>query len=350
MPPGCLPGSRSGWRSASNVLKILILKPSSLGDVIQAIPVLRLLKKRWPQSKIYWWLSADLQPLLEDDPDLSGIVPFERRHWKHPGHWLEQFRAIQRMRAHRFDWVIDLQGLARSGAFAWLANGAFTIGLADPREGAFGFYDVAVPRPSPHTHAVDWYLSVLKHLDTEVTWDFEWLPSRPSGFRFPEDSQRWIAINPGARWLNKRWPVTHFTALLRKLADRFPSHDFAICGAREDFSLGEQLAAAVPNRSRNLCGKTSLSDLIAWLRRSEVVITNDTGPMHIAAALKRPIVALFGPTNPRRTGPYGQLQTALQHPLPCAPCLKARCHWSRPMECLTAISPETVYEQVVRLV
>jgi len=93
-----------------------------------------------------------------------------------PGRFREMIRSVSDMRDAHFDWVIDLQGLARSGMFAWLANGAFTIGVEDPREGASLFYDEPIPRPTPATHAVDWYLQVLQKLDVPLRWDFEWLP------------------------------------------------------------------------------------------------------------------------------------------------------------------------------
>ena len=161
-------------------MKVLILKPSSLGDVVQALPVLRLLKQHLPHSQIHWWLESGLVPLLEGDPDLAGIIPFERRRWSSPWHWDEAWRSLRRIRAEGFDWVIDLQSLARSGLVAWLANGQRTVGLDDPREGARAFYDIIVPRPSYNTHAVDWYLGVLPPLGVPVHNRFEWLPERPA--------------------------------------------------------------------------------------------------------------------------------------------------------------------------
>ena len=161
-------------------MKILILKPSSLGDVVQALPVVRLLKRHFPTAEIHWWLDAALAPLLEGDPDLASVVRFERRRWASPVHWPEMWRSVRWLRAQNFDWVIDLQGLARSGAFAWLANGKLLVGLDDPREGARGFYDVIVPRASFYTHAVDWYLAVLPRLGVPTHWDFDWLPERPA--------------------------------------------------------------------------------------------------------------------------------------------------------------------------
>jgi lipopolysaccharide heptosyltransferase II len=355
-------------------LKILLLKPSSLGDVIQALPVLRLLKLHFPASEIFWWIDSAFAPLLEGDPDLSGIVRFERTRWAQPQHWPEMFRSIRGLREQNFDLVIDLQCLARSGAFAWLANGKFLIGLDEVREGARGFYDIAVPRKSFHTHAVDWYLSVLPPLGVPIHKNFRWLPERPEiaaevkGKWLGEKSQivnrksQIILLQPGARWSNKRWPVEYFSQLVSLLAKKFPDARFAILGSAEDKPLGEKILQAsgtgVPPVSShaqaaratilNLCGKTSLPEMIEWIRLCDLMVTNDTGPMHAAAALGKPLVALFGPTEPRRTGPYGQLENVLRIQLPCSPCLKSFCTWKNPNECLNAISPATVFERVQR--
>jgi len=330
-------------------LKILILKPSSLGDVVQALPVLRLLKRHLPASEIFWWIDSTLAPLLEGDPDLTGIVRFERRRWTSPLHWPEMLRSIHWLREQNFDWVIDLQCLARSGAFAWLANGKFLIGLDEPREGARGFYDVAIRRPSFHTHAVDWYLAVLPQLGVPLHWNFQWLPEHSPiadtvKSKWQTDGARWIAIQPGARWLTKRWPVEYFTELIRRLAKKFPDARFAILGSTEDRPPGETISHAVPERCLDLCGQTSLPEMVEWLRLCDLMVTNDTGPMHVAVALGKPLVALFGPTEPRRTGPYRQLNSVLRIDLPCSPCLKSHCHYEKPNECLNALSPATVFE------
>ncbi|HEX3857377.1 MAG TPA: lipopolysaccharide heptosyltransferase II [Verrucomicrobiae bacterium] len=330
-------------------MKILILKPSSLGDVIQALPVLRLLKLHFPASEIFWWIDSALAPLLEGDPDLANVVRFERKRWGKPQHWPEMLRSIRWLRTQKFDLVIDLQCLLRSGAFAWLASGKFLIGLDEVREGARGFYDVAVPRKSFHMHAVDWYLSVLPPLGVPVHKNFNWLPGRP---QIAADIKRkWfsepstlILLQPGARWDNKRWPVEYFSQLVSLLAEKFSAARFAILGSAEDKPLGEIISRAMPEHCLNLCGETSLPEMIEWIRLCELMVTNDTGPMHAAAALGKPLIALFGPTEPRRTGPYGQIEDVLRIELPCSPCLKSYCTYEKPNECLKAILPATVFE------
>ena len=343
----------SPWPAAQRLVKILILKPSSLGDVVQALPVLRLIKRHLPASEIYWWIDSNLAPLLEGDPDLAGVVRFERRRWAAPRHWGEIWHRVRWLREQDFDWVIDLQCLMRSGVFAWLANGKLSIGLDEPREGARGFYDHIVQRPSALTHAVDWYLRVLPVLGVPVDGDFQWLPPRPAlaesvRRKWPVDGARWLVLQPGARWPNKSWPVESFAELVRLLAPANPGFRFAILGGEVDRSLGEVIARADPARCVDLTGRLSLPEMVEWIRLSELTVTNDTGPMHVAAALSTPVVALFGPTEPRRTGPYHQLDHVLQLNLPCVPCLKPRCSYVKPLECLRAIPPSAVFGAVQR--
>ena len=334
-------------------MRILILKPSSLGDVIQALPVLRLLKKHLPTSEIHWWIDSALAPLIEDDPDLTGIIRFERKRWGNPRYWPELAKSIYQTRQRHFDWVIDLQCLARSAAFAWLANGGRLVGLDEVREGARGFYDQAARRATFHTHAVDWYLAVLPPLGVPVDTDFVWLPERPAvaaavAARWPAQGVRWITLQPGARWDNKRWPVEYYTELTRRLVREVPKVRVAILGSKADDALGQKIAAAAPEQCVNLCGRTTLPEMIEWVRRGELMVTNDTGPMHVAAALGKPMVAVFGPTEPQRTGPYARLGDCLRIDLPCSPCLSSHCTFSQPQECLRGISPEQVLAQVRR--
>lgn len=335
-------------------MKILILKPSSLGDVVQALPVLRLLKRHLPHSQIYWWIDSRLAPLLEGDPDLTGLVLFERHRWAHPRNWHELAASVRWARRQRFDWIIDLQGLARSAAFGWLANGQRLVGLDEPREGARGFYDSAARRASYFSHAVDWYLGVLPLLGVPAHRDYDWLPARPS---VSEQLRRkwtlghgeWILLQPGARWPNKRWPVESFAALAWSLSTRRPQARFAVLGGHEDRELGAAIISALPPGSGfDLTDKLSLPEMVECIRLGTVMVTNDTGPMHVAAALRKPIVALFGPTEPSRTGPYGQIHHVLRASLSCVPCMDSHCHHQPRLECMHLLPPAAVAERVLR--
>ena len=339
-------------------MKILILKPSSLGDVIHALPVLRLLKRHFPKGEIFWWLDTALVPLLEQDPDLSGIISFQRKRWAAPARWPEIAASLRRMRQQRFDWAIDLQGLARSGLFAWLANARLTVGLDNlregAREGARALYDMTPPRAPATMHAVDRYLAVLPLLGVPVHRDFEWLPRRPEiaaqiEQKWHPAGSRWVALLPGGRWDNKRWPVSYFVEVV-KLMRQTPGIKFVIMGSQDEHSLGQTIAATDPERCLNLAGLTSLVEMIEWIRLSSLTITNDTGPMHVAAALGRPVIALFGPTNPLSTGPYGQLGNVLQNTsLPCVPCQKQKCFYHEPLACLHSITPQAVFQKARHL-
>lgn len=319
--------------------------------MVQALPVLRLIKRHLPGSDIYWWIDSSLAPLLDGDPDLAGVVLFERRRWAAPWRWLEVWRSLRWLREQSFDWVIDLQCLLRSGVFAWLTNGKLTIGLDEPREGARGFYDLIVRRPSFLTHAVDWYLGVLPPLGVPVDAAFQWIPERPSlaesvRRKWPVAQARWIVIQPGARWATKLWPAESYAELVRRLAAANPELRFAILGSAQDHALGNTIAQADRGRCLDLTGRLALPEMVEWIRLGELMVTNDTGPMHVAAALGKPVVALFGPTEPRRTGPYRQLNHVLQLDLPCVPCLKPRCAYAEPMACLRALPPAAVFNAV----
>jgi ADP-heptose:LPS heptosyltransferase len=122
--------------------------------------------------------------------------------------------------------------------------------------------------------------------------------------------------------------------------------NFAILGGAEDEALGHTIAQALPGRCLDLTGKLSLPEMVEWIRWSELMVTNDTGPMHVAAALGKRVVPLFGPTEPARTGPYGQIQHALQLDLPCVPCMRSYCTYFKPLECLRALSPAAVFDTV----
>ncbi|HUA67180.1 MAG TPA: glycosyltransferase family 9 protein, partial [Candidatus Saccharimonadales bacterium] len=157
---------------------------------------------------------------------------------------------------------------------------------------------------------------------------------------------KWIVVQPGARWSNKRWPVEFFAQLVRLIIQRFSNTRFVILGGEKDNMLGEIISRIESERCLNLCGQTSLPEMVEWVRLADLMITNDTGPMHVAAALGKPLVALFGPTEPRRTGPYRQLNSVVRIDLPCSPCLKSHCHYEKKNECLNALTPAIVFDRV----
>jgi lipopolysaccharide heptosyltransferase I len=334
-------------------VKLLILKPSSLGDVIHALPVLRLIKRQRPNWQVHWWIAQSLAPLLENDPDLAAVHPFQRRGWGTPAGLARGVQQLGQLHRERFDVVLDLQGLARSAAFSWAARAGLTIGLHQHREGAAAAYDISVERPSPNAHAVDWCRAVLPHLGLENNDDFEWMPRRdcalPEGCKGKEGGQRWLALCPGARWENKRWPMESFETLTRNLLMEQGDLRVVVLGGKEDAALGARLGA-IGARCLDKTGQTTLPEMVQWIRASEAMVTNDTGPMHVAAALGKPVVALFGPTDPRRTGPYHARGSVLQATgMDCVPCLSRNCTATRERDCLRGIGAPEVSAVVQKL-
>jgi heptosyltransferase-1 len=335
-------------------LKILIVKPSSLGDVVQALPVMRLLKLRYPQSEIDWWISSELTGILDEDPDLTRKVLFHRRDWSRLFFLPFLVREIVRVRERNYDLIIDLQGLARSALLAWIANGATIVGVEDWREGAPAFYDLRVPRPGEFSHAAEWYFEVLRKIDVPVHRHFDWLPRKEKAAASVE--RKWgrkgprLILNPGATWENKRWPIEYFIRTAELFAKHTPDFQITLLGGAEDKPLGRAIASALPENVVDTTGLTSLPELVELIRTASVMITNDTGPMHIAAALRVPVVALFGPTTPLRTGPYGQTEHVLQAKLDCVPCMKSVCTNPNKFECLRTILPEEAFARALKAI
>jgi lipopolysaccharide heptosyltransferase II len=302
-----------------------------------------------------WWLHRNLVPLLEGDPDIHRIIPFDRKAWGRAAGFGQVLREVTALRAERYDLVLDLQGLARSAMVGRACGANRFVGVADWRELAPLFQGESVPRPSKDTHAVDLYLAVARHLGWDTGQPFEWLPHRPAGAAeirrvFPQlEEGAWIGLQPGARWENKRWPVENWVDLARGILRRIPAVRVAVFGGPDDAALGGFIARSVGNgRLLDLTGRISLPGMIEGLRRIRLLVTNDTGPMHVAVALGRPVVALFGPTSPKRTGPYGQGANVIQvGGLPCAPCMSDRCKISEQFACLKRIGPSDVLEAVL---
>ena len=325
-------------------MKVLILKPSSLGDIIHALPVLRLIKRQRPNWVVHWWIAKHFAPLLEMDPDIAALHYFDRNAWSDAQGLYRSFESIGQMRSEEFDVVIDLQGLVRSALHGWAARGAYRIGLQQNREGAALFYDEHVERPTSDTHAVDWCRAVLPRLGLEGEGQFEWIPKRPwlnerlTGQGFVP-GQRWVILCPGARWSSKQWPVEYFEQLMRELADG--SVKFAVVGGGAEKALGQRLAGR--EDCVDLTGKTTLPELTEWLRAGSVVVSNDSGPMHVAAAVGTPVIALFGPTSASKTGPYNALGTVLTaDSLECAACARGVSYRAEGHNCMRSISPDTV--------
>jgi len=347
--------------------RILLIKPSSLGDVVHALPVLAALRKAYPAAHLAWLVSTSFAPLLAGHPLLDEVIPFDRRHY---GRMLRSLHSAadflgfcRGLRRRRFDLVIDLQGLFRSGFLAWVSGAPARVGPRAAREGGALFYSLRVDEPPPRAdsrsdtgdvHAVERNLHIARALGLDVS-----VPAFPLALRADElvsaDAKltqaagqplpRFIAALPGARWASKRWPATHWAALLDALhAAGLPPT--VLLGGPDERGEADAIIAATRAPLVDLVGRTSLRELTAVLARAALVVCMDSGPMHIAAALTRPLVALFGPTNPGRTGPYSDTAHVVRLALPCSPCYARRCPLGH-QDCLRTLDVQRVRAAVL---
>ena len=343
-------GSIPGGRMTDPVRRILLIKPSSLGDIVHAMPTLAALRERFPQALVTWLVKRQWAPLVQAITGVDRVCAVEQGLMG----WLGR---VPELRAARFDLVVDLQGLFRSGAMARLTGCARRVGFANAREGSPWCYTQRVVVPAAPMHAVDRYLLVAEALGA----------ARPAMPRFefadrPEDRQAvdtilaragidgstpWVAMNVSARWETKRWPPQHFAEAADRLAERYGVLVVLMGGPAE---RPESLAVTGRMRTKavDLTGQTPVGLLPGLLRRASLLLTNDSGPMHIAAAVDTPVVALFGPTDPVKTGPYGHGHVVLSYAVDCRPCLRRECARAVALECLTGVRPEQVVQAVMQ--
>jgi lipopolysaccharide heptosyltransferase I len=347
--------NQSALRSRS-FERILLIKPSAVGDVIHAIPVLAKLRRRYPAARIDWLLTPAIADLLRHHPALSGVVPFDRQQYARSWRSLSAAAALGELvgalRRARYDLVIDLHGQFRS-ALLCLASGAgvrlgfdrprgearrsprrlpaeaYRHGWTGAREGAWLAYTHRVPIPTLDVHAVDRYLWVGPLLG---------LDDGPADFRTPVPAAARARVAgllaahgatdkplallvPGTIWETKHWPAERFAEVGRHFAAA--GRAVVLAGSARDRARCREVAAGCPGAC-DLSGQTTLSELAALVERASLCVTNDSGSMHLAVALGRPVVSVFGPTDPVWIGPYGRPHAVVRTDLPCAPCYLRR--------------------------
>ena len=298
---------------------ILIIKPSSLGDIVLALPALTALRKAFPDAKISWLIRPDFAPLLQNHPHLNVVSIFDRKllgkAWFHPHAFASLLSLIRRFRRSKFDAVIDLQGLFRTASLAWLTGCKKRFGMANAREFAHFFYTHKVDRDPNCIHLVDYYLKIIQTVTASEA---------QAQFVFPHDPAAAESINslltshgikpdnyavfiPGSAHTDKCWPTQRFAALADEISSRF-HFSIVVTGTASEKDTAESIKNLANVPIANLAGQTSLSQLIALLKAAKHVVTNDTGPGHIAAALGTPLVMIFGRSNPARVAPYQRPQ------------------------------------------
>jgi len=325
--------------------RILIVKPSAIGDVVHALPVLNLLRRRWPAARISWLLTPVCAGLLEGHALLDEVIRFDRRllgrFWRSPSAAI-RLRAFARdLRRRQFDLVVDLQGLFRSGWITWQTAAPVRVGFANARELSWVFYTHRVSVPAGQQHAVDRYLRVARFIgcaDAPVEFPLGTDPQQRDSIAamLPGEHARYAVLLPGSNWRTKQWPSERFAALVQPLRQRLGLTS-VVAGGPDAAPLAARIPGAI-----NLVGRTTLPQLVALLDRAALVIANDSGPMHVAAALGRPLVCVYGPTSPVRTGPYNRPESVVRLGLACSPCYARHCWHQR---CLRELDIEPVLQR-----
>ena len=364
--------------------RILLIKPSALGDVVHTLPVLVKLRARYPRARIDWLITPENAEVVRYHPALSNVVLFARRDFAKRGRrwgaFLSFFDLLKQIRSAKYELIIDMHGQVRSAFFALISGARVRIGFDRPvkrgltvsaehdlknipnhgwrgaREGSWIAYTHRIPIPTLDVHAIDRYLWVAPllglddnppdltiHLSPQATSKVNRL-LKEQGVPV---SKPLVVLVPGTIWETKHWTIEGFAGVARQfLQDGFA---VALAGTMRDQQRCRQIAAAAPGTC-DLSGKTTPADLAALIRRAEVAVTNDSGSMHVAASLGKPMVSVFGPTNPVHIGPYERPESVVRVDLPCSPCNYRRlsqCPFDH--ACMKQVTSAMVVERVRKI-
>lgn len=324
----------------------LIVRLGSLGDVIHGVPAAAALRSRFPGARIDWVVDPRYVELLKLVECIDNAIPFDPRDLRIGGGAAR--RVLRSLRAVGYDVVIDLQGLLKSAILGWLVGAGKTIGFrrANLREPLARLFYTDAPDPGTAIHVIDRNLGLLRALDvSDQTVRFPIRIPHTGVVRSVGDgagSGGYAILNPGAAWPNKRWPPENFGTVAASIRDDHGWRSVVLWGPGE-----EALAAAVAAASdgaADVAPPTTITDLVGIARAAKVMISGDTGPLHIAGAVGTPIVALFGPTSPERNGPWAARDVSISRVETCS-CRYERC-CRRAVPCIGEITPDSVVQAV----
>jgi len=324
---------------------VLIIKPSALGDVVTALPVLRGIKRSFPGAKVSWLVSTHCAPLIRHDSQLDAVVLFDRkrlgRAWRSPAAAVELARFLLALRRGGYNWVIDLQGLVRSGIFAAATFAGVRAGFADAREAGWLFYNH--PARPVEAHTVDRNIALARGLGIDARGEDMALEVSRDGKAFAESFARkagvarrgFVVCSPATTWPTKLYPVRHWRKVIGELAGLLP---VAVMGAPGDRQLCQEITEGLGAGVVDLAGQTSVDEMAGLIAASAGAVCCDSAAKFIAPAVGVGCVVLIGPTRPAHTGPYLR-GAAVVADVPCQGCLKKRC---RHVTCMQSIEPGDV--------
>ncbi len=326
------------WRFSPEdfpVQRLLVRSPNWVGDAIMSLPVLSGLRRLFPQAEITVLAARRVAPLFPGLPGVAEVVPYPAGR----GKW----QVLWGLRG-RFDLAVALPNSLESALGLWLVGVPVRLGYAADARRPLLNPSVSGRNSLKGLHTVFYYLGLLNALGEVETFTPPTLQLGEEDLAAAEqllapgaaEAGPWVGLSPGAAYgPAKRWPPERFAALGRELIEQFGAR-LVLLGGPEEGPVAQIVQERLGLPALNLVGKTNLRQALAVLSRIKLLITNDSGLMHAAAALRVPLVALFGSTDPAATGPFTDRATVLHHPLPCSPCLQRTC--DQGYTCLTAIS------------
>ncbi len=325
------------------IKKILIIKPSAFGDIVHTLPFLNAVKARYPHAQIDWVVAHGLHTFLEGHPMLDRLWIIRKDQWKKLKYWKNTIKEIcglaKGLKSEKYDVAIDLSGILRSGLITMASGADIKLGFEESDEGSSFFYTHKI-RGGMENHAVDRYLKLAHALGSAIDdAAYPFAPFDPCPEVCKTLPSRYVVISPSAGKPANQWPAEKFGELAAMLP--LPS---VVISSSTDAAIADRAVCCSKGNAISIAGKTTLKELIPVIQGASCFITNDTGPMHVAAALDVPVFAIFGPANPIRTGPYGTIHTIIQKQIECAPCYawKPCSHW----RCMNDLSVKEVFDLV----
>ena len=342
-------------------MNILIVKLSAIGDVIHTLPALNAIRRHYPEAHITWLVEEAAAGLVTGHPALNRVIVVPRKSWmkrfdrrSYKQTILDVIRFIGRVRDTRYQLVLDFQALLKSSIWIALSRGNRKVGFGrgmEHMESSWLFLNERIPPISMEVHALDRGLHLLRAIGVPADVVEYRLPIRDADRRWSQALLEQapgnadgllLAMNPAAKWETKLWDPRKFSRLADRIIETHRAR-IVFTGAEEDHPEMDAIINDMQHAALNVAGRTSLMELAALYEGVTTVVTTDTGPMHLAAAVGTPTVALFGPTAPWRTGPYGSGHRIVRSGPPCSPCFKRDC--AHP-ECMTNISVGQVMDAV----
>lgn len=326
---------------SGDIERILIIKLRAVGDVLLATPVVRNLRRHYPHAFLAFLTESLSREVLEGNPDLDEILVFNGRDKS----WRQNIEFINRLRWMKFDLVIDLFGNPRSALMTFLSGAKCRVGF-DFRVRRFA-YDLVVRSRGGEVHEVEFNLDVLQALGMEVV-DRELIfpltdEAREFAEIFLQGEMSWdrplIGISPSGGWPAKRWTDEGFAELGDKLAEGRGGQIMLLWGPGEEGRVNR--IARMMNHQPIIAPRTNLKQLAAFMERCWLVVSNDSGPMHISVAVGTPTVGIFGPTDPKLQGPWGPGHAVVRNEeIHCLGCNRLTCETH---ECMKGLGSEEVY-------